>query len=205
MPRIKTIQIDFGGEKHSAHINVNSQGMFSCKLEPYVSYGIGLASHILTGNTLAEVEGILTKTYERYLNEATLLEPVIRIMYGGNGHYNISGKFVASHFSFSQPVIRLDFQVLLKETLPSGQVNYYNTHQRENGEWQKNGRLVGHDFSASKFVPFSAQAFGTLEQGKSALQQVSLTLHEFLDRPDIEIEAALTKGRLLELNNENKR
>ncbi|HAS42150.1 MAG TPA: hypothetical protein DCS93_16860 [Microscillaceae bacterium] len=198
MPRVKTITIDFGGEQHSAHINVNSQGMFSCKLPPHVSYGIGLSVNRLSGNTLAEVEGVLMKTYEQYLSEATLLEPVIRIAYRGNGHYNISGKFVASHFSFSQPVIMFDFEVLLKETLPSGQVNYYNTHQRENGEWQKNGRLVGHDFSASKFVPFSEQAFATLEQGKLVLQQVSRTLHDFLDRPDMEIEAALTKGRLLE-------
>jgi len=198
MPRVKTIKIDFGGEQHSAHINVNSQGMFSCKLPPHVSYGIGLPVNRLSGNTLAEVEDTLVETYERYLNEATLLEPVIRIMYGGNGHYNISGKFVASHFSFSQPVIMFDFEVLLRETLPSGQVNYYRTHQTEEGEWLKKGRLVGHDFSASKFVPFSAQTFGTLEKGKAALQQVSLTLHEFLDRPNIEIDTALTQGRLLE-------
>lgn len=88
MPRVKTIKINFGGEQHNAHINVSSKGVFSCKLPPYVSYGIGLANHILTGNTLAEVEDVLTKTYERYLNEATLLEPAIRIMYGGNSHLN---------------------------------------------------------------------------------------------------------------------
>lgn len=194
MPRVKTIKINFGGEQHNAHINVNSEGVFSCKLPPHVSYGIGLPVNRLSGNTLAEVEDSLVETYERYLSETTLLEPVIRIMYRGNVHYNISGKFVASHFSFSQPVIMFDFEVLLKETLPSG----YNTHPRENGEWLKKGRLVGHDFTASQFVPFSTQAFATLEKGKAALRQVSLTLHEFLDRPDVEIEAALTQGRLLE-------
>jgi len=199
MPRVKTIQIDFGSEQHSIHINVNSKGVFSCKLPPHVSYGIGLPVNRLSGNTLAEVEDTLVETYERYLSEATLLEPVIRIMYGGNGHYNISGKFVASHFSFSQPVILFDFEVLLRETLPSGQINFYNTHQRENGEWLKKGRLVGHDFTGSKFVPFSEQALATLEQGKAALWQVSRTLHEFLDRSDVEIDAALTQGRLLEL------
>lgn len=199
MPRVKTIKINFGGEQHNAHINVSSKGVFSCKLPPHVSYGIGLPVNRLSGNTLAEVEDRLVETHERYLSEATLLEPVIRIMYGGNGHYNISGKFVASHFSFSQPVIMFDFEVLLRETLPSGQINYYNTHQTKEGEWLKKGRLVGHDFTASKFVPFSAQAFGTLEQGKTALRQLSRTLHEFLNRPGIEIEAALAKGRLLEL------
>lgn len=227
MAKITHFKFTIAGIDYKININCNSSGQFTGNLPDKVASALNLDKRII-GKTLDDIKVKFYNEMDRYKNAETVEDLFILIRYGARGQYmrkekkeegtlfgqHGSGYYLDLGFGFDTvSALAFDFQVCIRETI-DGEENWFKAkkgkdfahwdkeQQSNPDKWYKGGEF--HYYNNSwKSIPFTEKAYITLKIGRESLRKISEMLFNFIEQDELQIEASLIAGRLLEPHKSN--
>jgi hypothetical protein len=219
MAKISTIKIDIKGVEYNININVNSRGIFSCKLPIQVAQDLRIKEEH-TSLFLHELEKSIKGFIETYKNSVTTNELFILVAYQATGYYmqtkdggylfpsNDDKYRIQSSFNEVDNAIGLDFIVAIKETIDGKDVwykaklgkHFSHIQEKEYSEpnvYHKCTKIYDHKMKRYKAIPFNEAALLTLQNTQEKFRTISEYLYKFITQDEENIMITLTSNKLL--------
>lgn len=214
MAKVDTITLHVEGKEYKYNINVSKSGMFSCSIDWFVAKRIGLDSVKLEFSKLNDLWSYILTPYHKYLDSKVEETLWIGIVYTVNGFFAtnpetgeqfcsaLNGDEFRSFydnkgFSTDPPKMGFSFEVFFKESRSTGIETWHNARKNNpcNPDvWNKYG--IAH--SVPKIlIPYSDEAYKTLQKAKKGLQEISFTLFKVLSQDKQTLVDILEAGRTL--------
>lgn len=216
MAKVSVIKTEIKGIEYNININVNSRGIFSCKIPQQVSDDLRIEIEH-TSFVLNELESKIKSFIDTYKNSVTTYEIFILVAYQACGDYikNIDGGHlfyynddnykIQTTFSEIDNAIGLDFKVAIKETI-DGKDEWFIAKKNDDGEFTMpckhthsyRGVRVSRSFlKRAKAIPFTNNALNTLLGVQEKFRALSELLFKFITKDNDEIVTILNTNRLL--------
>jgi hypothetical protein len=216
MAKVSTIKTEIKGVEHNININVNSRGIFSCKLPIYVATDLRIESEH-TSLVLHELETKIKGFIKAYKNSVTTHKMFILVAYQARGKYieKQDGSYLFGYqddnykidISFSQidNAIGLDFIVAIEEVI-DGKSEWFKARKNEDGNYvmpdkftflNKGSHVSRNMLKRAKKIPFSIEALNTLNNAQEKFRALSELLFNFINQDEEKIMFALINNKLL--------
>lgn len=216
MARVDTIELNIDGTKYKYNVNVGKAGIFKCILDLSISEKLGLKTNKILSSKLSDLKTEINTVYINYLNATTKEFTYIWILYKSDGKYseNKQGYSLFHHtskYSLRQTGrepdgLHFDFGVVIKEKSSTGVEIWYETQKgqgcinfneenlKDPNKYYKRRQTYRVD---GKLIPYSKEAFDTLEKAREGIRSISEILFNFINQDENLIEASLLGGNLL--------
>jgi hypothetical protein len=216
MAKVSTIKTNIKGIECNININVNSRGIFSCKLPVQVAEDLRIkVEH--TSLILHELEKTIKDLIESYKNSATTYEIFILIAYQARGKYieRKDGSYMFGHnddkykidvsFSEIDNAIGLDFIVAIEEVI-DGKSEWFRAKKDDDGNFvmpdkfthsNRGVHISRNMLKRAKKIPYTKEALKTLLDVQEKFCSLSELLFNFIKKDEQEIQAILISNKLL--------
>lgn len=216
MAKVSEIKTDINGIYYKININVNSRGIFSCKIPKQMAEDLRIEMEH-TSYILHELETKIKTFITSYKNKVTTYELFILVAYHAKGkyiedskgghmfYYNDEKYKIDVSFGDIDNAIGLDFVVAVKETI-DGKDEWFKAQLNEEGEYivpckntfsTKGIRITRNLLKRARIIPYSKKSFDTLLSVQNKFRSLSQLLFEFINKDENEIISILTNNKLL--------
>lgn len=185
MARIKTIELRIKDTVHSININCSKSGIFSCTFSWELSEVLNLP-HDVAGKTLQEIEDVIYKAYNDYINAVRTVRLVVVVQFKANRKFirdeegNVFPAFSNQKLIFHEgwgsntySILAFGYNILAEEDI-NGRKKYYDViHEDKASYLVKNREKIGQYYcNGTAFLPNDCEVLEYSENLINNLQSI---------------------------------
>lgn len=210
MAFVKNFQYMFNNEHIKQKINVGSDGHFYTDFPKEIGEKINCTNR-LSSSSLSNLEKSISEKIDLYRKSVVKYEELIGISFLSSGWYfqrDWEYKFKSHQFNSTPSSICFEYRLYIKEIRDSGVVMHdagrvqdleaelESFRERIVDKLFKRGICYNH-LSSEVYIPYSDEAFASIETAKIGLSKISKTLYDFISQEPAMIEGFLKGEKLL--------